>query len=188
MGGAIHTAIAFPAQVDCMEELATVSQIFSQHRRPTPLPGYNAGIGAILDSGGERELLVDIANAEGVEIPDLEDETVGKLERVLAREPGVDAMNPLDAWGTGRDFEKLWRNALRIIVQDPNCVVGVVVADLTSELALHDGFVDAARVVLRSTCKPLMMLSNYSAANSGDISLRLALEGIPVLDGTRNGE
>lgn len=172
-----------------MDELATVSQMFSQYRRTAPpSPGCTAGIGVILDSGGERELLVDIAQAEGVQIPDLQDETVRRLERVLAREPGIEAMNPLDAWGTGRDFEKLWRDALYTLMQDPNCAVGVVVADLTSELALHDGFVDAARSALRNTEKPVMLLSNYSAANSGDISLRLALEGIPVLDGTRNGE
>jgi acyl-CoA synthetase (NDP forming) len=165
------------ASVRDLNELAATTLLLSSDRRPAP-----GGLAAVLDSGGERELLVDTAVDEGVRFADISPATATVLRDCL--DPGLAAVNPVDAWGTGNDYETVFETCLRALLDDPDTGMAVLVADLCEELDLHDGYLDVCRTVARTTAKPLVVMSNYSAWGHRRHALRLARAGVPVVDGT----
>lgn len=165
------------ASVRDLNELAATALLLSSDRRPA-----NGGLAAVLDSGGERALLVDTAAEEGVRFADIDATTAGVLHETL--DDGLTPVNPVDAWGTGNDFETVFETCLRALVDDPDTGMAMLVADLCEELDLHDGYLEACRNVARTSDKPIVVMSNYSAWGHRRHSLRLARSGIPVLDGT----
>lgn len=168
------------ASVRSLDELAATALVLSDPRRPAP-----GGVAAILDSGGERELLIDLADDIGVPFADIAPET----KQVLAEELdlGLEAINPLDAWGTGRDYQTTFERCLQALMDDPDTAIGAFVIDLTSGFYLHESFARIARRVHRRTRKPLVMLTNHAGTESQDLARRVNALGIPVLDGTVAG-
>ena len=81
-------------RVDDLEELATTLIMFAQ-----PHAIAEGGVVAIHDSGGERQLLVDLAEKLQTPLSELSPGTVERLESLL--DPGLPAVNPLDAWSVG---------------------------------------------------------------------------------------
>ena len=65
-----------------------------------------SGIATVHDSGAERALVVDMADAVGVPFAPSAPATVERLERLIGS--GLVAGNPLDVWGTGADTEQLF--------------------------------------------------------------------------------
>ena len=84
-------------RVETLDELAATMLLLSTERRAA-----RGGLVAIGDSGGERELMIDLADRAGVPFAAISTETKAAIAARL--EPGLEAANPLDAWGTGADF------------------------------------------------------------------------------------
>ncbi|HEX6399741.1 MAG TPA: CoA-binding protein, partial [Actinomycetota bacterium] len=85
-----------------LEEMADALELFSSPRRVTS----GSGIASLHDSGGERVLFVDLATDTGVPLAAISAETEAKLAAVL--DPGLVPENPLDAWGTGIDADRIY--------------------------------------------------------------------------------
>ena len=105
-----------------IDEMAASLQVFSHYQTIE-----RKGIASIHDSGGERELIVDIAEDLSVPFARLSKETRVKLTNVL--EPTMDTNNPLDAWGSGHDADKLFKNAFLHLLSDKNVTLGLYVQD-----------------------------------------------------------
>ncbi|GAG02181.1 unnamed protein product, partial [marine sediment metagenome] len=86
-------------RVRSMDEMMDTLELFESGMRP-----HNSKLGAILDSGGERSMLVDLAEDSEVEFAELAPESIAKLDEIL--EPGIKAENPLDAFGTNYLWEE----------------------------------------------------------------------------------
>jgi acyl-CoA synthetase (NDP forming) len=86
------------------DELFDMIELFSRlKRRRAP----TRALASVHDSGGERVLLADLAAAEGLEFAPLADAT---RERIAAQlEPGLQAENPLDIWGSGKEYQRVYR-------------------------------------------------------------------------------
>jgi acyl-CoA synthetase (NDP forming) len=160
-----------------LAELAATAILLSSPKRAAP-----GGLSAVLDSGGERELIVDVASDHGVPFAKINAVTTRVLQETL--DSGLQPVNPVDAWGTGKDFELVFEKCLTALMNDPDTGLGMFVADLSEELDLHAGYVDVCQAVVRSTDKPLVVMTNYSAWSHRKHAIRLARSGIPVLDGT----
>ncbi len=167
-------------RVKTLDELAATAQLLSGARRAQP-----GGLAAILDSGGEREVLVDLADDLGVPMAAITPATTALLTENL--DVGLEPINPLDAWGTGANYLAIYENCLQALMDDPNTAMGLLVADLTSGFSLHENFAIAVRRVTRRTNKPLAVLTNHVGTDTQDLAKRLVAEGIPVLDGTHTG-
>jgi acyl-CoA synthetase (NDP forming) len=142
------------------------------------------GLAAIHDSGGERAHLVDVAADARVPLARISEET---RERLAARlEPGLPAVNPLDAWGTGRDYEGIFADCMRILLDDPDTAALAFAVDLSGE-DLEPGYVEVAREVYPKTEKPVAVLCNLAAAVAPAAAADLRTAGIPVLEGTATG-
>ncbi|NEY91798.1 acetate--CoA ligase family protein [Tabrizicola oligotrophica] len=160
-----------------LNELAATAILLGTARRAAP-----GGLAAILDSGGERELIVDCASDLGVPFASISAETTEVLQKTL--DSGLTPVNPVDAWGTGKDFEMVFETCLTALMQDADTAIGMFVADLSEELDLHAGYVDVCQAVARATDKPLVVMTNYSAWSHRKHAVRLARSGVAVLDGT----
>jgi acyl-CoA synthetase (NDP forming) len=160
-----------------LTELAATALLMSTTKRVVP-----GALSAILDSGGERELIVDVASELGVPFAVVGDKTTEILAKTL--DAGLTPVNPVDAWGTGKDYEAVFETCLSALMNDPATGIGMFVADLCDDLDLHAGYVDVCLSVARASDKPLVMMTNYSAWSHRRHAAMLTRAGIAVLDGT----
>lgn len=166
-----------------LEEMADGMELFSSPRRAT---GGGRGLAALCDSGGERALLVDRADDLGVPFAAISEETRTAIDGIL--DPGLVATNPLDAWGTGHDADRIFRESLLALAADPDTAATAFVVDLTRQGEPYDeGYLQIARDVFAQTTKPFCLLSNLASAVALEEAAYLRDQGIPVLEGTSSG-
>ena len=166
-------------RVDDLDEMAATLALFEQPRRAAP-----GGLAAIHDSGGERELLVDLAEQEGVVFGEIGSATTAALAARL--DPGLLAENPLDAWGTGRDFQAVYSDCLSALLADPGVGAGLFVSDPRDDYWYSAACIAAAETAAAATDKPVAIVSNYTLTDDRRQAQRLAAAGVPLIKGTRN--
>jgi len=169
-------------EVRTLDELADCLELFSSPRRVAG----GRGISSVHDSGGERALLVDLADDLSVPLAAIGPETVARIESVL--DPGLLAENPLDAWGTGIDSERIFRESLLALAEDPDTAALAFVVDMTRQDEPPDGgYLGIALDTWAATGKPFCMVSNLASSIAHDQAAHLRDAGIPVLEGTDTG-
>ena len=162
------------SRVETLDELAATLLLFAQGRAVAP-----GGLAVIGDSGGEREMIIDVAADLAVPFAQIGPATVERLRGRL--EFGLEPVNPLDAWGTGRDFVNLFADCFTALMDDPDTGLGIFFSDLRANYYLHDGFAEAARLTASRTGKPVAYATNYSQVRHDGIALQLTEAGVPVL-------
>ena len=168
--------------VRSLDEMAEAIELFSSPRRVRA----GQGIASVHDSGGERALFVDLATEHDVPIASVSEATLRRIASTL--DPGLEAANPLDAWGTGIDADRIFRESFAAFHDDDDVAAMAFVVDLTRQgEPYEEGYVQVARDVWGSTTKPFCVLSNLSAAVAADEARMLRDDGIPVLEGTAPG-
>jgi acyl-CoA synthetase (NDP forming) len=168
---------------DDLGELTDSLELFAIGRRPRPSGGR--GIATVHDSGAERVLVADVAERLGVAFADLAPETVERLAGML--DPGLEATNPLDVWGTGADTEDLFGDALATLADDPAVGAVALAVDLVEEYDGDASFPRALTGLVGRTEKPVAVLTNLPSAVDQVAAARLRAAGIPVLEGTASG-
>ena len=122
----------------------------------------------------------------GIPLAKISDETRERIDAVL--DPGLVAENPLDAWGTGIDADRIYRESFQALHDDPDTAVVAFVVDLTRQGQPYDeGYLQVARDVWEATTKPFCVISNLPATIAKDEVGMLRGAGIPVLEGTVTG-
>ncbi|UYP67565.1 acetate--CoA ligase family protein [Thalassobacter stenotrophicus] len=164
---------------DSIDEMAALLAVFSQGRKPSA-----KGLATIHDSGGERELVADLAETEGVLLAQLSASTKARVQSVL--EDGIHAENPLDAWGTGQGAEHTYEEATVAMLSDPAVGLGFYVLNWRDGYDLHSMHERALYRAFTRTEKPLLAVSNYASSRSEDLADRLGDAGIPVIGGLQN--
>jgi acetate---CoA ligase (ADP-forming) len=169
-------------EVRSLDEMADAMELFSAPRRVTA----GTGIASIHDSGGERALFVDLAADEDVPLAEVSGATLARIAGFL--DPGLEAANPLDAWGTGIDADRIFRESFTAFHDDDEVAAMAFVVDLTRQGEPYDeGYLQVALDVWRTTTKPFCVLSNLSATIDHDEVTLLRDAGIPVLEGATSG-
>lgn len=165
-----HNVVA----VRTVDEFADTIEMLLCQRKPS-----GSGIAAVTDSGGERELIVDLAADLGAPLAELTEATAQRLSGVL--DPGMTPVNPVDSYGDGRT---LLEDCLKIIVEDPE----VGVAALATNLVHGRPYVKIASAMLenvsKATTKPAVLFGHIHSAVSREEASRLRALDIPVLMGT----
>jgi acyl-CoA synthetase (NDP forming) len=170
-------------EVLTLDEMADAMELFSSPRR---VRGRARGIASVHDSGGERALFVDMANDLGVPFAAITEQTRAAIDDTL--DPGLEATNPLDAWGTGIDADRIFRESFLVMHEDPDTAVLAFVVDLTRQGQPYDeGYLQVAKDVFEATTKPFCIVSNLASAVALEEAAYLRDAGIPVLEGTRSG-
>ena len=184
-GAIASSATAFDAicehygvlRADDLDELMASAQILAHEHEVGP-----GGFAAVLDSGGLREQLIDLADDLGVGFAPLAPSTV---ERLRARLPhGLEAVNPLDAAGPmDEDHGPLIVDCMHMLADDPGCAI------IAHEIYGDDvGFsfpevVEAARAMPKRTAKPYVVLNSFAVIGNARIASELMDCGVPLVNG-----
>jgi acetyltransferase len=106
-------------RVDNIDELLEAVEFFSH-----ATVSARDGVGAIVHSGGLRELLLDSASRLGIKFPALSPESVRQLNDFLP--VGCFVGNPLDSGFGGLSSAEIYFKCIDILLADPN--IGVLLA------------------------------------------------------------
>jgi acyl-CoA synthetase (NDP forming) len=161
-------------EVDDLDQMTNTMLLLSQDRRVK-----KGGLASIHDSGGERELLIDQADAYGVPLADVNEATRDKLAATL--EYGLEPVNPVDAWGTGHNYFEIFRDCLTAIAQDPDTAIAAICAETRTGNQLHEDYGGIARHARDHSDVPIIVLNNVGAIGDDDLTVRLTADGIAVL-------
>ena len=164
-------------RVNDIDEMATAMILFAELNPIGP-----GGLVSLHESGGEQQLMVDLADKARVPLTELSPETVQKLEAEL--DPELPAVNPLDAWSRGGDdwAEKTTR-CFSIMIQDRNAAIGVLMLDRGPDGQIYDahiGYLHGAREV---SDKPMALVGSRHGPGGDPLSVETTWAGMPVLDG-----
>jgi len=167
-------------RVEDMDELATALIMFAQ-----PHPVAKGGLVGLHDSGGERQLLIDLADSTGVELTSINPATERKLEELL--DPGLPAVNPLDAWSTGGpDYHLVMGDCFAALMSDPGAAMGAVVHDRAPYGEVYEDYIGYLRAGHAASGKPAFLVANRQGTGSDPQVQQITREGFPILDGLRS--
>jgi len=145
-------------------------------------PVRAGGLVALHDSGGERQLFVDLADDAEVPLTELTDDTVNKLEGVL--DPELPAINPLDAWSRGGpDASAQMTRSLTLMMQDRGTALGVVVHDRAPFGKIYPNYLTYMQRARAESGKPVALVSATQGTGCDDAVITSTHAGFPVLDG-----
>jgi acyl-CoA synthetase (NDP forming) len=162
-----------------MDELATALIMFAQ-----PHEVGAGGLVSIHDSGGERQLLIDLAHDAEVPLTQLSAQTTAKLTALL--DPGLPAVNPLDAWSAGGpDYHMGMQNCFATLMCDPRAAFGAVIHDRVAGGGIYATYLDYLRAGHAASGKPAFLVANHQGTGSDPQVIAATRAGFPVLDGMR---
>lgn len=140
------------------------------------------GLVSIHDSGGERQLLVDLADDADVPLTELCEDTVKKLTEVI--DPELPAINPLDAWSRGGpDASQKMTRGLTLMLQDPGAALGVVIHDRGPFGKIYPNYLTYMQRARAESGKPVALVSATQGSGCDDAVVTSTHAGFPVLDG-----
>ncbi|HVW57886.1 MAG TPA: acetate--CoA ligase family protein [Rhizobiaceae bacterium] len=163
--------------VDTLDQLAANLLLFSAGR-----PAAVGGLASLHDSGGEREMVADLAAAHGVPFGAISGATLDRLKPHL--DSGLKPANPLDVWGSGRDFEHHVEACMDAMLDDPAVAMGALFQDVRDDSYVASGFARAIVASARKTTKPVLIATNFASSNHRALALATSEAGVPVIDGT----
>jgi len=167
-------------RVEDMDELATALLMFAQ-----PHKVADGGLVAIHDSGGERQLLVDLADRVGVELTNISSKTERRLKELL--DPGLLAVNPLDAWSKGgSEYHLVMEKCFSSLMADERAALGAVVHDRAPDGAIYHDYIGYLHAGHAASGKPVFLVSNHQGAGADPLVQTSTRAGFPVLDGLRS--
>lgn len=160
-----------------MDELCNALLLFAQ-----PHPVGPGGLVTLHDSGGERQLLIDLADRHGVRLTQIGTDTRRRLEDLL--DPGLAAVNPLDAWSAGGQGSKQnMEDCFAALMSDPDAALGAVVHDRGPEGRIEPDYIDYLRKGHEASGKPACLVAARQGTGTDPRVLETTRAGFPVLDG-----
>ncbi len=170
--------------VDDLDELFEVAELLGHGRLPK-----GRRLFVVTDSGGEANLVADLARWAGLELPAPSDSL---KERLRARWPNFSYIgNPIDPWGVDPDYEVLYAQILAAAAEEDVDVVAVAMDKVTpwaGENEVHLG-VTAAEALIASTVNtgklPVFLTIPSTGPAAESVRQRLRHAGVPLLHGLR---
>ncbi len=160
-----------------IDELITTAMLFASGRRPPA-----SSIAAILDSGGMREQMMDLAVDYGVTFSEPGADSREHMRQYL--DHGLQPDNPLDAMGAlGRNSEETFCECGKALLDQANTGL------LTCEFEFRDGFSHYPEVfsalddLYAYSPKPVIAINSTAYASLHNTAAELTHRGIPCING-----
>lgn len=161
-------------------DMAEMVTVLIMHAQPHPVA--QGGLVTLHDSGGERQLLVDLATATHVPLTCLAPESARALQVLL--DPGLPAVNPLDAWSAGGPaYHRVMKECFDVLLRDPGAALGAVVHDRAPGGRLYAIYLDYLRHGHAASGKPVFLVAATQGIGADPQVLESTRAGFPVLDG-----
>jgi acetate---CoA ligase (ADP-forming) len=163
-------------QVDDIDEMVATLQLFAQPRTLA-----RGGLAAIGDSGGERELVVDLASNIGVPFAQIDNATEAKLTAEL--HPSLRPINPLDAYAGPHDFAGIFGRCFGALLMDSDSALGMIFSNVRAGFPATECYIEICRELIERSDKPIAVASLFAGTEHGDYAQRMGELGIPVIYG-----
>lgn len=159
--------------VDTLEEFLDTAEFLTRFPDPS-----HKGSAVITDSGAVRGLALDMAEALGLDLPELSAATCARLD---ARLPEfATATNPLDITAQGLKDMPLYTEAAAALCEDENCG-SLLVAAMPGAPEVGKAKADAMLPVLKTSGRPAAYVVLGDAPVAPDLPERVRAQGIPFL-------
>jgi len=159
------------------DEWTTMLVLFAQLHPVGP-----GGLVTLHDSGGERQLMVDLADAAGVPLTSIAPATATALEKALP--PELPAVNPLDAWSRGGPGAgDNMANCFALLLADPGAAIGAVVHDRAPYGKVYSSYIRYLQKARKRTSKPVALVAARQGTGHDPQVAAATHAGLPVLDG-----
>ncbi len=177
------------ATYDALFNKYGVQRVYDQDAWTTALimfahlhPVGGGGLVSLHDSGGERQLLVDMADDAGVPLTTLSDETVAALAAIL--DPELPPVNPLDGWSRGGpNASEVMTQSLSLMMQDKAAALGAVVLDRAPDGKVYSSYLGYMQRAKSKSGKPVALVSARQGIGHDEAVVTSTHAGYPVLDG-----
>ncbi|MGQ9558240.1 MAG: acetate--CoA ligase family protein [Desulfurispora sp.] len=133
-------------------------------------------------SGGETGICADLAQLNGIELPDFQPATREQLRQILPYYATPD--NPLDMTASLSYDASAYAKALETVMQDPNIgmlLLGYTLLEEISDPAIHYMYEGIEKVVRRGQVKPLAMIPFAGNTRHPGYCEKLHQLGVPIL-------
>ena len=160
-----------------MDQLATTLIMFAELH-----PVGMGGLVTLHDSGGERQLIIDLAEDADVPLTKLSPATVAKLEQAL--DPELPAVNPLDGWSRGAsNYAEQMTESLTLMMQDEGAALGAAILNRAPEGLIYPVYLDYIRGAHAASGKPVALVAARQGTGWDEIVTASTHAGLPILDG-----
>jgi len=164
------------AEVRSIDEMAATLMVLDAAHDCGP-----GGLATSHDSGGERGLAADLAADAGVAFARLSKTARAALAACL--DHGLEPVNPLDHWGTGKNYPDDFIESFRLIAQDADTAIAALVLDRWVDGEVMPHYRTAAEIARNASGKPVFIVSNHRGTGDDGTALAATRAGIPVIDG-----
>ena len=166
--------------VESLDQMANLLTLLSHDRQLS-----TGGLGVVLDSGGEREMFVDLADELEVPLATINTETAKRIRPHLHH--ALEPVNPLDAWGTAANYEDSFEGYFEAMAGDPDVGLVTFCGDFQWNPTTEKGYAKALVATLARTDKPVAALFNTPMSGMMTAGKALSDDGVIALCGTREG-
>ena len=171
-----HRAI----EVGDMDELTEVLACCQGERWPT-----GPKLGVLTASGGQAELILDVAGAAGLRLLPLSEAGRREAERVIG--PLTGDGNPLDAWGDGK-FDVNIPHGLKVLEDEPDVDSIVMVSDSRDDSPMvPTQYTQYLAETAQRTPKPCFFMNTRPGLFRQEFADALRAAGVPTIGGARQG-
>ena len=171
-----HRAI----EVGDMDELTEVLACCQGERWPT-----GPKMGVLTASGGQAELILDVAGAAGLRLLPLSEAGRREAERVIG--PLTGDGNPLDAWGDGK-FDVNIPHGLKVLEDEPDVDSIVMVSDSRDDSPMvPTRYTQYLAETAGRTAKPCFFMNTRPGLFRQEFADALRAAGVPTIGGARQG-
>lgn len=160
-----------------MDELATTLILFAELN-----PLGDGGLVTLHDSGGERQLIVDLADELGVPLTELAADTVRSLEKIL--DPELPAVNPLDGWSRGgENAAQTMIDCMSIMLEDPGAAIGGFILDRAPDGLVYPRYRQYMQCAREASGKPVALVASRQGTGNERQIVEWTRDGLPAVDG-----
>ena len=159
------------------DEMMITAMLFA-----TAGPVRSGALASMLDSGGMREQLVDLAEHYGVGFAEISRTTTAVLADNL--EAGLDAVNPMDGMGAlGDRSAQTFLECGKALLDDSSTALLSFEFEFRDDFSHYPELFDVARQLAQYNDKPVVLINSCSFTRITGKAAELSVQGIPVING-----
>ena len=114
-------------------------------------------------------MVTDLADDIGIHFAELEPASIDAIAEHL--DDGLEAENPLDAWGTHENFEARFEASMKLLVADPRVGGGAFFSNFRDRYYLSEAIYDAVAAAHAAVDKPVALINCYADLDDEQILL-----------------
>jgi acyl-CoA synthetase (NDP forming) len=159
------------------DEMMTTALLFAN-----AAPVRGGALASMLDSGGMREQMVDLAEHYGVRFAEISNTTTAVLADNL--EAGLDAVNPMDGMGAlGDRSAHTFLECGKALLDDSSTALLSFEFEFRDDFSHYPELFDVARELAQYNDKPVVLINSCSFTRVTGKAAELSVQGIPVING-----